>query len=70
MALMNQCMAADVAFHFKQWGDWAPGDGVPLAKVRAQKAADGTTMLRLGKKAAGRTLGGATWDELPIAKSL
>jgi protein gp37 len=70
MSLMNQCMAGDVAFHFKQWGDWAPGDGVALAKVRAQKAADGTTMLRLGKKAAGRTLGGATWDELPSERSL
>ena len=69
LSLMNQCMAADVAFHFKQWGDWAPGDGIALAKVRAEKAADGTTMLRVGKKAAGRLLGGATWDELPTART-
>lgn len=68
LTLMNQCMAADVAFHFKQWGDWAPGDGIALAKARAEKAADGTTMLRLGKKAAGRLLDGATWDELPTAR--
>lgn len=48
--VMNQCMEADVAFHFKQWGDWAPGQGINLAKARAEHAADGTLMLRLGKK--------------------
>jgi protein gp37 len=63
--LMNQCMEADVAFHFKQWGDWAPGQGINLAKVRAEVVADGTTMLRLGKKNAGRTLDGEIWDGLP-----
>lgn len=69
LALMNQCMAADVAFHFKQWGDWAPGDGIALAKVRAEKADDGTTMLRVGKKVAGRLLDGSTWDELPTVRT-
>jgi protein gp37 len=69
LSLMNQCMATDVAFHFKQWGDWAPGDGIALAKVRAEKAPDGTTMLRIGKKAAGRLLDGSTWDGLPIART-
>lgn len=63
--LLNQCMAADVAFHFKQWGDWGPGQGVNLAKVRASKVEDGTVMLRVGKKAAGRALDGAIWDGLP-----
>ncbi len=67
-SIQLQCMAADVPFHFKQWGDWAPGDGVNLAGRRAiqqQIADDGTPMLRLGKKAAGRRLDGAEWDELP-----
>lgn len=63
--LLNQCMAADVAFHFKQWGDWAPGQGISLAKARAEQVADGTTMLRIGKKLAGRSLDGETWDDLP-----
>lgn len=49
--LRDQCVQADVAFHFKQWGEWAP--------------ADDDTMLKLGKKAAGRLLDGRTWDELP-----
>ncbi len=67
--LMNQCMAAEIPFHFKQWGDWAPGQGLNLAKARSAHAADGTTMLRLGKKAAGRTLDGVTWDGLPHART-
>ncbi|MDZ7711737.1 MAG: phage Gp37/Gp68 family protein [Rhodovibrio sp.] len=25
--LRDQCQAAGVAFHFKQWGEWAPADG-------------------------------------------
>ncbi|SDC53854.1 protein gp37 [Sphingomonas sp. YR710] len=66
--VMNQCMEADVAFHFKQWGDWAPGQGINLAKARADHAADGTLMLRLGKKVAGRMLDGEVWDGLPSAR--
>lgn len=46
----DQCVKAGVAFHFKQWGDWAPVD---------------VTMRRLGKKHAGRELDGRTWDEVP-----
>lgn len=67
--LMNQCMAFDVAFHFKQWGDWAPGQGLSLAKLREQKAADGTIMIRVGKKVAGRILEGVVWDGLPKKKT-
>ena len=63
--LLNQCMAADIPFHFKQWGDWAPGQGINLARVRSADAADGTAMLRVGKKVAGRTLEGQIWDGLP-----
>lgn len=69
--LMGQCMAAEVPFHFKQWGDWAPGQGVNLPaerKRRESEADDGTIMLRLGKKAAGRLLDGTTWDGIPKVK--
>lgn len=64
-ALLNECMAADIPFHFKQWGDWAPGQGLNLAKARESRAVDGTTMLRIGKKLAGRLLDGEIWDGLP-----
>jgi protein gp37 len=58
-------MEADVPFHFKQWGDWAPGDGENLARARTKQASDGTRMIRLGKKKAGRSLDGSVFDGLP-----
>jgi len=65
-------MAADVPFHFKQWGDWAPSEAINLPREserRAQEAADGTMMFRVGKKFAGRTLDGTTWDGLPAVRT-
>ncbi|MDE3094471.1 MAG: phage Gp37/Gp68 family protein [Chloroflexota bacterium] len=46
-SVRDQCIAAGVAFFFKQWG------------------AHDEAGVRRGKKAAGRVLGGAVWDELP-----
>lgn len=66
-------MRAEVPFHFKQWGDWAPGDGENLPAKRAIKeqiVEDGTRMFRIGKRAAGRELDGAEWDGLPLAAGL
>ncbi len=55
--LRDQCLESRVPFHFKQWGDWAPSTGW---------TGDGSTdMARVGKKKAGRTLDGRTWDQLP-----
>jgi protein gp37 len=65
--LHAQCMRQEVAFHFKQWGDWAPGDGENLPARRMALAQDGTTMFRVGKKVAGRTLNGELHDGLPIS---
>jgi len=69
--LMLECMEEEVAFHFKQWGDWVPGNSVSLPaakKARIASAPDGTTMHRVGKKLAGRLLDGEHWDELPRAR--
>ncbi len=66
--LHNQCMESNVAFHFKQWGDWAPGQGENLAKRRMEIAQDGTQMFRVGKKLAGRSLAGSFHDGLPKAR--
>lgn len=80
-SLRDQCRAAGVPFLFKQWGEWAPTtiahfshdehasgkacivapDG---AMVGGQRLGD-AVMARVGKKAAGRTLDGRTWDEFP-----
>ena len=66
-SLHLQCMENHVAFHFKQWGDWAPGQGENLPAARVSKAQDGTEMVRLGKRLAGRKLDGEEWNQLPIA---
>jgi protein gp37 len=66
--LLEQCQRAKVPFHFKQWGHWAPSDllnvdkGVTLVKFSSDRP---VTMIQAGKKLAGRTLQGSTWNELP-----
>lgn len=79
--LRDSCRAAGVPFHFKQWGDWAPGF-VLADKIRMTPAQDlsrferrggfvshefanDATSYRIGKKLAGRELDGRTWDEYP-----
>ena len=52
-SLRDQCQEAGVAFHFKQWGAWAPSQYF------------GWACSRVGKKKAGRELDGRTWDEVP-----
>lgn len=77
--LRDQCAAASVAFHFKQWGEYqgidyaadgthwrtASGDNTPLDCRPAMRWDDGHGVVRLGKHAAGRLLDGRTWDEFP-----
>jgi len=60
--LRDQCQAAGVAFHFKQWGECMPHNGRGPASVIFS---DGTEMMRVGKKAAGRILDGREWNEFP-----
>jgi protein gp37 len=67
--LRDECRAAGVAFHFKQWGHWAPElpHGV-TPKQRLQLTTTEsklTTLYGLGKSAAGRLLDGRTWDQFP-----
>lgn len=69
-SLRDQCRETGAAFHFKQWGEWAPASAHPVGEraVQCRIFADGAIMARLGKKAAGRELDGRTWDELPTTK--
>lgn len=74
--LRDQCTAGDVAFFFKQWGDWAP-DGFAQGGLEEHRCYVGGSvtvagesgfrqvMCRAGKKAAGRSLDGRTWDDIP-----
>jgi protein gp37 len=73
-SLRDQAQAAGVAFHFKQWGEFAPLDQIdhlePCDLDRPERHFDDgprmyTTVHRVGKKAAGRMLDGAEWNEFP-----
>lgn len=72
-ALRDQCTSTGVPFLFKQWGEWTPDEHPGSVHTYLPPGVDAgvpfppmTTMLwRPGKKAAGRTLDGRTWDEYP-----
>ena len=61
-SLRDQCVAVRVPFLFKQWGEWRNGF---MTADRPTLRLNGTHMVRVGKKAAGRELDGRTWDEYP-----
>ena len=65
----DQCVAAGVAFLFKQFGEWAPE---ALAMRDCWDADEwhewpDAAAIRVGKKAAGRLLDGREWNEFPDA---
>lgn len=70
-SLLEQCQQSGIAFHFKQWGHWVPEESAKsnpkasLVQLRNQRP---VKMVRLGKKEAGRTLAGTTWDEVPKSR--
>lgn len=75
-SLRDQCQAADVAFHFKQWGEWAPcefGAGErhdpPPSELSHYFDSPPYKVWRFGKKAAGRLLDGREWNEYPVLQS-
>ncbi len=66
--LRDQCVDADIPFHFKQWGHWSPEAPVGSRRAQTIQIADDDkliTMFGLGKTGAGRQLDGLTWDGLP-----
>jgi protein gp37 len=69
-SLRDQCNAAGVAYLFKQWGEWRPVASVEDSwavnptRLHYERSHD-VTYAREGKKAAGRTLDGRTWEEFP-----
>ncbi len=70
-SVRDQCQAADVAFFFKQWGNWSPSGNM---RVRTYAFQDNDPcgpiiLYNLGKHASGRLLDGRTWDELPLLRS-
>ncbi|SHN44560.1 protein gp37 [Duganella sacchari] len=71
--LRDQCNEANVPFHFKQWGHWAPEELIAEGiSARAQRidvvGRDGAIirLVKVGKAKGGRELGGTTWDQVPV----
>jgi protein gp37 len=78
--IRDQCQEAGVPFFFKQWGEcrpwevedaykpggiWVSADGRSNAKNGPCTEPGYTLMRRVGKAAAGRTLDGREWSEVP-----
>lgn len=69
--LERQCRVGGVPFHFKQWGHWAPEvalESTPSKSAKTIQVYGGSQVIDMrgvGKSAAGRLLGGKTWDQLP-----
>lgn len=69
IGLLRQCQLANVPFHFKQWGHWAPADRTKvIGKKTLLSVGDErpVRMIAVGKKLAGRILEGTTWESLPV----
>jgi protein gp37 len=65
----DQCQSAEIPFHFKQWGHWAPAQRGSEGATEFWDAVEGKLikMVPLGKKPAGRFLDGKTWNQVPRA---
>jgi protein gp37 len=66
-SLRDQCAAAGVAFHFKQWGEHHP-DGERWANggyALPSEPGESVTFSKIGKSKSGRYLDGRTHDEFP-----
>jgi protein gp37 len=73
-SIRDQCMAAGVAFHFKQWGEFLP-DGQEMSYRKGNLYRDygrilssGGKFYNVGKHAAGRLLDGREWNEMPTPR--
>lgn len=78
--LRDQAIAAGVPFFFKGWGDWVPqsqadedlylggyrSSGIEWPESPVELLTEDNSVYHVGKKAAGRTLDGRTWDQYPM----
>jgi protein gp37 len=68
-SLRDQCAAAGVPLHLKQWGEWAPSSMENIGdqpKAPVHRFHDGRVVFRIGKEAAGRALDGVEHNARPV----
>lgn len=64
--LRNVALSHNIAFHFKQWGQWAPKDHLDRDITGKSCVIEGIEMIRLkSKKDVDRSLDGTIWDDFP-----
>ena len=63
-ATRDFCAANGIAYHFKQWGNWAPFYADAKGEL-PWAPANYRGMMNCGKKVAGATLDGREWREFP-----
>jgi protein gp37 len=74
-SLRDQCQEADVPFHFKSWGEWAPGsnfsDVIPSGESHdfGQGLNDNHSVWCVGSKRAGHLLDGVEYRAMPGEES-
>jgi len=69
-SLRDQCVAAEIPFFFKQWGDHVRGDQVPDTPYwqdvhSSENGIVDERTYKVGKARAGRLLDGREWNEFP-----
>ncbi len=62
--LRDQCKSIGAAFHFKQWGHWAPRELLTKEQNKIITVGD-VEMVAVGKGKAGRSLDGREWNQFP-----
>ena len=68
--LRDQCVAANVPFFFKQWGEWGPWDfdawdANEYPHHCFGDGEDAEMVFRCGKKNAGHAIDGLGWRQVP-----
>jgi len=65
-SLRDQCKVANVAFHFKQWGEWSTDGAEVTGNTPVIFTQDmQVPMWKIGKKKSGRLLDGVEHNEFP-----
>ena len=69
--IRDQCLAGNIPFFFKQWGEWVPAETIEFdpIEVRTGIRIDNQNMVKIGKKKAGRVLDGREWNEFPTSEN-
>lgn len=63
--IRDLCVRADIAFFFKQWGEWAPCPISEADWVDPSTDVDPLALRRMGKRSSGALLDGREWREFP-----